>query len=90
MKLLFSGHDQRYAVEQSLLAFFPNERPVYDTDAPDANTARVRLAVGKCWATATTEIAYDGKAGKGTGRSQEGNGFHRTLQTGSRALCAPG
>ncbi len=30
MKLIFTGHDQRYAVEQSLLAFFPQERPVYD------------------------------------------------------------
>ena len=29
MKLTFRGHDDRYAVEQSLLAFFPEERPVY-------------------------------------------------------------
>ena len=29
MKLVFRGHDDRYAVEQSLLAFFPEERPVY-------------------------------------------------------------
>ena len=28
MRLIFSGHDYRYAVEQSLLAFFPHERPV--------------------------------------------------------------
>ena len=27
MKLVFRGHDDRYAVEQSLLAFFPEERP---------------------------------------------------------------
>ena len=27
MKLIFRGHDDRYAVEQSLLAFFPEERP---------------------------------------------------------------
>ena len=27
MKLIFTGHDYRYAVEQSLLAFFPEERP---------------------------------------------------------------
>lgn len=25
MKLIFRGHDDRYAVEQSLLAFFPEE-----------------------------------------------------------------
>ena len=30
MKLIFTGHDYRYAVEQSLLAFFPEERPVYE------------------------------------------------------------
>ena len=30
MKLTFRGHDDRYAVEQSLLAFFPEERPVYE------------------------------------------------------------
>ena len=29
MKLIFRGHDYRYAVEQSLLAFFPDQRPVY-------------------------------------------------------------
>ena len=34
MKLLFEGHDYRYAVEQSLLAFFPEERPVYEGEDP--------------------------------------------------------
>ena len=43
MKLLFEGHDYRYAVEQSLLAFFPEERPVYEGEDP--NTARVELSV---------------------------------------------
>ena len=43
MKLIFEGHDYRYAVEQSLLAFFPSERPVYE--GGDPNTARVRLTV---------------------------------------------
>ena len=45
MKLIFRGHDDRYAVEQSLLAFFPEERPVYkpaeegeDRAAPPAST----------------------------------------------------
>ena len=27
MRLTFRGHDDRYAIEQSLLAFFPYERP---------------------------------------------------------------
>ena len=30
MRLTFRGHDDRYAIEQSLLAFFPDERPVYE------------------------------------------------------------
>ena len=34
MKLVFRGHDDRYAVEQSLLAFFPEERPVYQEPEP--------------------------------------------------------
>ena len=29
MRLTLRGHDDRYAIEQSLLAFFPEERPVY-------------------------------------------------------------
>ena len=33
MKLIFTGHNDRYAIEQDLLAFFPTERPVYDPDA---------------------------------------------------------
>lgn len=30
MKLNLRGHEDRYAIEQSLLAFFPEERPVYE------------------------------------------------------------
>ena len=29
MKLKLIGHDEKYALEQSLLALFPDERPVY-------------------------------------------------------------
>lgn len=68
MKLLFTGHDQRYAVEQSLLAFFPQERPVYEADAADENQADVRLSLGKTYATATTLIRYEGREGRGVSR----------------------
>ena len=37
MKLIFTGHNDRYAIEQDLLAFFPTERPVYDPDAAEEN-----------------------------------------------------
>ena len=46
MKLIFRGHDDRYAVEQSLLAFFPEERPVYEDAAPGEDHAVVSLHPG--------------------------------------------
>ena len=64
MKLIFEGHDYRYAVEQSLLAFFPNERPVYDGE--DANLARVGLAVEGQTAHAATSLTVGGKTAEGT------------------------
>ena len=51
MKLVFRGHDDRYAVEQSLLAFFPEERPVYQEPEPgEDNWARVDLHQGPVYA----------------------------------------
>ena len=31
MKLELIGHDEKYALEQSLLTLFPGEKPVYGT-----------------------------------------------------------
>ncbi|MBR3704659.1 MAG: coproporphyrinogen dehydrogenase HemZ, partial [Oscillospiraceae bacterium] len=64
MKLIFQGHDYRYAVEQSLLAFFPEERPVYD-GGDDANTAQVTLTQADALATAVTVLSVDGKHASG-------------------------
>ena len=70
MKLVFRGHDDRYAVEQSLLAFFPEERPVYqEPGLGEDNWARVDLHQGPVYATATTEIAHGGRLGRGTSRA---------------------
>ena len=66
MKLIFAGHDYRYAVEQSLLAFFPQERPVYQGE--DENTALVTLSAGKRLYTAVTVLAVDGKTARGVSR----------------------
>ncbi len=63
MKLIFAGHDCRYAVEQSLLAFFPNERPVYEGEDP--NTASVRLDMEGEAACAVTELSVDGRTACG-------------------------
>ena len=68
MKLIFKGHDARYAVEQSLLAFFPQERPVYDPAAREENWAAVSLSCGSQYTTSVTQIYYNGSKGKGIAR----------------------
>ncbi len=70
MKLVFRGHDDRYAVEQSLLAFFPEERPVYQAPEPgEDDWARVDLHQSPVYATAITEITYGGRLGRGMSRA---------------------
>jgi len=64
MKLIFQGHDYRYAVEQSLLAFFPDERPVYDGEE-DPSTAQVTLTQADGLHTAVTVLSMDGKTAEG-------------------------
>ena len=44
MKLSFHGHDEKYAVEQSMLSLFPGEKPVYSPIQPgEDNWAEVTL-----------------------------------------------
>ncbi len=69
MKMIFRGHDDRYAVEQSLLAFFPQERPVYESASAEENQAVVTLSVGKTYTTAVTKIIYEGKTARGVSRA---------------------
>ena len=45
MKLELIGHDHKYVVEQSLLALFPEERPVYGSVDRAALRAGLALAV---------------------------------------------
>ena len=52
MKLTLSGHDDRYAVEQLLLALFPD-----NTEAQAEST----LHRGETWLTATAKITLDGR-----------------------------
>ena len=67
MKLTFRSHDDRYAVEQSLLAFFPEERPVYEgEDGP--RHAEVTLHQGAVYATGVTALTYDGKTARASAR----------------------
>ena len=63
MKLILEGHDYRYAVEQSLLAFFPGERPVYEGEDP--REARVLLRLENQTALASTALSADGRTALG-------------------------
>ena len=64
MKLTFRGHDDRYAVEQSLLAFFPEERPVYEGEDGESH-AEVTLREGDTYAVGVTVLTYGGKKARG-------------------------
>ena len=67
MKLTFCGHDDRYAVEQSLLAFFPEERPVYEGEDGESH-AEVTLREGGTYAVGITALTYGGKKARGEAR----------------------
>ena len=67
MKLTFRGHDDRYAVEQCLLAFFPEERPVYEGEDGDSH-AEVTLREGGTYAVGVTVLTYGGKKARGEAR----------------------
>ena len=59
MKLELIGHDEKYALEQSLLTLFPGEKPVYGT---------VNKTVDTRWARVTLTEARAGDDGAGHGR----------------------
>jgi len=62
MKLYFSGHEEKYAVEQSLLTLFPDERPEYSQEAPGGdNELELRFSAGKAYYTATAILRREGK-----------------------------
>ncbi len=67
MKLTFRGHDDRYAVEQSLLAFFPEERPVYEGEDGESH-AEVTLREGDTYSVGITALTYGGKKARGEAR----------------------
>lgn len=66
MKLTFHGHEERYAVEQSLLNFFPEERPVYEGE--EENEAEITLHCTEHTAKAATRIRWHGKEAEGRAR----------------------
>ena len=64
MKLELIGHDEKSALEQSLLTLFPGEKPVYGTVDKTADTrwARVTLTEEDERVQVTTELGVDGKS----------------------------
>ena len=67
MKLNLRGLVDRYAIEESLLAFFPEERPVYEGEDGDSH-AEVTLHEGNVYATGVTTLTYGGKTARGEAR----------------------
>ena len=55
MKLIFIGHEDRYAIEQLQMSLFPQ---YIHSDAEEAVS---KLSRGKQWLTATTTITINGK-----------------------------
>ncbi|WP_295859576.1 coproporphyrinogen dehydrogenase HemZ [uncultured Oscillibacter sp.] len=83
MRLCFKGHNEVYAVEQTLMALLPEERPVYGGDDP--NWAGVSLTQEGDRAAAVTEMHYRGETGRGecarvlSGTEYEREGQRRRL-----------
>jgi oxygen-independent coproporphyrinogen-3 oxidase len=62
MKLFFQGHQEKYAVEQTMLTLFPAERPVYPDETPGGdNELELRFSQGPLWSTATAVLRRAGK-----------------------------
>ena len=65
MKLQLVGHEEKYALEQSLLALLPDERPVYGTvGAEDTRWAVVTMHEDAERVKFVTELGYDGKTAR--------------------------
>ena len=71
MVLLLEGHSYRYAVEQIMLALFPEERPEYAADPAACSTgfaAKSSIRMGGSYAQAATRITRNGAVSQGYAR----------------------
>ena len=73
MNLTLSGHDDRYAVEQLLLALFPENTPLEAVSS---------LHRGKNWITVRASITLDGKTAQATRRLKTGEETVRLRRRG--------
>lgn len=61
MNLFFTGHQEKYAVEQTLLTLFPQERPVYPDARPGGdNELELAFSRGPQWCTARAVLRPGG------------------------------
>lgn len=68
MRLIFKGHDYKYAAEQMLLTLFPGERPVYE--GGEGSTVTLAISRGKTWLTATAVLDWAGKRCRASARAE--------------------
>jgi len=69
MRLILTGHDYKYAVEQIMLSLFPGERPEYGgADTKEGMCAESRLTFGAVYAQAATVLRTGSKVYRGTAR----------------------
>ncbi|MDO5445064.1 MAG: coproporphyrinogen dehydrogenase HemZ [Eubacteriales bacterium] len=62
MKLIFSGHHYKYAVEQMLSTLFPGERPEYVSDGKDSDHMRISLRFGNVYTTSVCRYRKENAA----------------------------
>ncbi len=82
MKLKLIDHNEKYALEQSLLTLFPGERPVYGEITPeDTRWAIVTKRETADAVTFTTELSVDGRtARRSHSHPLSGDGYEREGQ----------
>ena len=63
MKLYFTGHDCKYAVEQMMMTLFPGQRPLYPQEPPQPGEdwAAVEVARQGAGVTASARLCWQGR-----------------------------
>ena len=70
MRLYFSGHDCRYAAEQSLLMLFPGEKPEYPEGSPSGERCELRVSRGAKYTVCTALLVRSGAAFRGRAQAK--------------------
>lgn len=70
MRLYFSGHDCRYAAEQSLLMLFPGEKPENPEGSPSGERCELRVSRGAKYTVCTALLVRSGAAFRGRAQAE--------------------